>query len=549
MESNLNVPMGRGPAGDGGKPDRARPFYLARRRQDLLAPTHALIEMVDLLSAEEKIGACGPILADLQKIKVHAQRMAAMIQSALDPARSVDEASKTLNHDLSNCLTPILGYGGDLARVASKYFLESFANEFREVDGLGHQVQYLAQATVEQLRSPEAHAFAEDVSHYLERIPAPGAGDDEGLSRAAERGRILVAEDSEPVRDLLCEYLRSQGHDVVPARDGAEALERLNAVDLDLVMTDIEMPRADGFEVIERLRSNPRWRNIPVIVISGHSRLDGIAHCIKMGAEDYLPKPFNRVILKARVDACLEKKRLRDVSEQERLRYNDLLNAILPGPVVKELVETDAVKPRRREGVAVLFADIVGFTSYCDDHSDCPEFVVQHLRRLFEAWEKEASALGVQKIKTIGDAFMAASGLLEDVPNPVIDCVQLGMRMIEFTQRLCDGAGLELGFELRVGVHVGTVVSGVLGRRQSLFDLWGDTVNLAARLESHGDAGCVNLSVEAWERVRGSLTGERHSFRELKGKPGLTKVIHLHPGAIRWLENRAGEGLGGSLVR
>jgi len=536
MESNLDVAMGEPPAAHGAQPGQVRRFYLARRRQDLLAPIHALIELVDLLSAEEKIGACVPIVADLHKIKLHAERMATMIQSALDPGRSVDEASQTLDDELPNCLTPILGYGEDLARVASRYFLDSFANEFREVDGLGHRVQYLAQATVEQLRSPEGSAFVEDVNHYLERIPAPGAGDDDALSPSAEPGRILVAEDNAGIRDLLCEYLRSQGHDVVPARDGAEALELLKAGDLDLVMTDIEMPRADGFAVIERLRSDPRCHNIPVIVISGRSELDAIAHCIKMGAEDYLPKPFNRVILKARVDACMEKKRLRDRTEQERLRYTDLLNAILPGPVVKELVETDAVKPRRREGVAVLFADIVGFTQYCDDHSDCPEFVVQHLRRLFEAWEKEASALGVQKIKTIGDAFMAASGLLEEVPNPVIDCVKLGMRMIEFTQKLRDSAGHALGFELRVGVHVGTVVSGVLGRRQSLFDLWGDTVNIAARVESQGDAGCVNLSLEAWEQVRGLLAGERHSFRELKGKPGLTKIVHLDPGMIQWLD-------------
>jgi class 3 adenylate cyclase len=487
--------------------------------------------------SEEKIGACGPIVADLHQIKQHAQRMATMIESALDPGRSVDEASKTLDHEVSNCLTPILGYGEDLAREARKYFLDRFVDEFRQVDGLGHRVQVLAEATAEQLRSPEVHAFVEDVNQYLERIPAPVAGDDDGLLPAAEPGRILVAEDNEAVRDLLCEYLRTQGHDVVPARDGAEAMELLEAGNFDLVMTDIEMPRANGFELIERLRRDHGGRAIPVIVISGHSELDGIAHCIKMGAEDYLPKPFNRVILKARVDACLEKKRLRDRSEQERLRYNDLLNAILPGAVVTELVETDSVKPRRRERVAVLFADIVGFTRYCDDHSDCPEFVVQHLRRLFEAWEKEASALGVQKIKTIGDAFMAASGLMEDVANPVLDCVKLGMRMIEFTQKLCDGAGLPLGFELRVGIHVGTVVSGVLGRRQSLFDLWGDTVNIAARLESHGDAGCVNLSLEAWDQIRNRVAGERHSLRELKGKPGLTKIIHLDLGAIRWLES------------
>ncbi len=143
-----------------------------------------------MLSTEEKIGACGPIVADLQKIKVHAQRMAAMIESALDPGRSADEASKTLNHDLSNCLTPILGYGGDLARVAHKYLLDGFAEEFREVDGLGHRVQCLAEATVAQLRSPDIHAFVEDVNvnRYLDRIPAPVAGDDD-LALALGRAR------------------------------------------------------------------------------------------------------------------------------------------------------------------------------------------------------------------------------------------------------------------------------------------------------------------------------------------------------------------------
>ena len=107
--------------------------------------------------------------------------------------------------------------------------------------------------------------------------------------------------------------------------------------------------------------------------------------------------------------------------------------------------------------------------------------------------------------------------------------------MINFTRELRDEGGRELGFNLRVGVHTGTVVSGVLGRRQSLFDLWGDTVNIASRLESHGKAGCVNLSLEAWERIRGFFEGENRSICELKGKPGLTEIVHLKPDTIKWL--------------
>jgi class 3 adenylate cyclase len=375
----------------------------------------------------------------------------------------------------------------------------------------------------------------DDVGRYLDRVAgAVGEGDD-ALEPSPAPGRILVAEDAAAVRELLCDYLRSQGHTAVPARDGAEALQLCDDGDFDLVMTDIEMPVASGFELLERLRGHARLRDVPVIVLSGHAALDGIAHCLKLGAEDFLPKPFNRVILKARVDACLEKRRLRQRSEQERLRYTDLLNAILPGPVVRELVETDGVQPRRRDGVAVLFADIVGFTTYCDRRQSCPEVVVQHLRRLFEAWEADAIALGVQKIKTIGDAFMAAAGLLEDAANPVDDCVELGLRMIRFTRKLGDEDGTNLGFNLRVGVHTGTVVSGVLGRRQSLFDLWGDAVNIAARLESHGRPGCVNLSALAWARVRDRFAGATSSVLPLKGKPGMSEVIHLDPDAVTCL--------------
>ena len=535
FETTLTVPEDLAPATPVELTSRARRLYLARRRHELLAPTNALIELIGLLSAEEKILACERVVGDLRTLQTHARRMASMIEEALGPGNSEKDASRVINHDLRSLLTIILGYGDGLKRSAHKLFLDSFADEFEQIYSLGRRVLTLADMTVAQLRSPNGYTAVDDVSRYLDRIADSVETGNDTIEPAAEPGRVLVAEDNEPIRNLLCDYLRTQGHEAVPVRDGAEALSMIESRPFDLILTDIEMPRTNGFQVIERLKGNPRLRDIPVIVISGHGELDGIAHCIKMGAEDYLPKPFNQVILKARVDACLEKKRLRDRNEQQRLRYNDLLYAILPGPVVEELVETDTVKPRRRESVAVLFADIVGFTTYCDRQQGSPEVVVQHLRRLFETWEGEASALGVQKIKTIGDAFMAAGGLLEDVENPVLDCVRLGLGMINFTRELRDEGGRELGFNLRVGVHTGPVVSGVLGRRQSLFDIWGDTVNIAARLESHGKAGCVNLSLEAWERIRGFFEGENRSIRELKGKPGLTEIVHLNPDTIKWL--------------
>jgi class 3 adenylate cyclase len=121
--------------------------------------------------------------------------------------------------------------------------------------------------------------------------------------------------------------------------------------------------------------------------------------------------------------------------------------------------------------------------------------VVPYLQKLVEAWENSALKHGVEKIKTIGDAFMAASGLLSPVDSPVMACVRCGLEMIVATR------ALPVGWDLRVGVHVGQVMAGVIGTRQYLFDLWGDTVNTAARMESHGKAGHITLSPQAWKSI------------------------------------------------
>jgi class 3 adenylate cyclase/CheY-like chemotaxis protein len=527
------TPIGAGPA-------RARRLYLTRRRHELLAQVHAILDVCDLLLREEKVAACARVAGDLQTVRNSAGRVAAMVLDVLGPERldtagPLPEATaKALNHDLRSLLTIVLTYGEELRRAARKYFLEDFAAELEQVRSLGRRAVALVDSTVTQLRSPEGCGAVDGAQAYLDRMAGTldEPADDAPEAPAAEPGLILVAEDNDDLRRRLCELLADQGHEVVAARDGAEAIERIGTRPFDLLLTDIEMPRANGFQVIDHLKADPQLRDVPVIVISGHGELDGIAYCIKRGAEDYLPKPFNRTLLKARVDACLEKKRLRDRHERQRKRFDELLHEILPAPVVAELCETHQVKPRRRDEVAVLFADIVDFTPFCDRHHDRPEVVVGHLGRMFEAWESIASDYRVQKIKTIGDAFMAASGLLEDAANPVLDCVACGLRMIRYTQDLRDERGEPLRFNLRVGIHVGPVVAGVLGRRSSLYDLWGDTVNTAARLESHGDKGCINLSADAWARVADHVRGRwKNGPREIKGK-GMMELFHLDPATV-----------------
>ncbi len=236
-------------------------------------------------------------------------------------------------------------------------------------------------------------------------------------------GRILIVDDNALSAKKLKLAMHRLGHQVTLAHDGAEALETLRAQPADVVLLDIVMPRMDGYEVLKALKADMALRDIPVIMISAVDEMDSTVRCIKAGAEDHLPKPFNASLLKARIGASLEKKRLRDREasylrqiEVEKKRADDLLHATLPAAAVHELKSTSAVQPRRFEDVAVLFCDVVGFTSYCDKHS--PEEVVSHLQSLVAAFEEIAAEHGLEKIKTVGDAFMAPRHAAAVLPSP-----------------------------------------------------------------------------------------------------------------------------------
>ncbi len=337
------------------------------------------------------------------------------------------------------------------------------------------------------------------------------------MSAESLGGLILVVDDEPENRELLSRRLTRQGHRVVEAENGRRALECVASQDFDVILLDLMMPEMDGYEVLTQLKLNPSTRHVPVIVITGVDDIQSVVRCIELGAEDYLPKPFNPVILKARLNACLEKKKWRDreVSylrqiESEKQRADDLLGVILPPEIVAELKANNYVKPRRYENVAVMFCDIVGFTPYCATRN--PEEIVGHLQELVVAYEELALKHRMQKIKTIGDSFMCTAGLCNTLTNPVLNAVRCGLDMLLAAHQHSEH------WDVRVGIHVGPVMGGVVGSRQYLFDLWGDTVNTAARIESHGTNGAVNVSGAAWDCVRDLCRGESLGVMKVKGK-------------------------------
>jgi class 3 adenylate cyclase/CheY-like chemotaxis protein len=498
---------------------RTRAAWLVNKKQELLAPASAILDLNDILIKDARDRGQDSFVLDLTQIHSSGQRLLAMAHQLLDPANPTvaqPDFAHRVRHDLRTPLTHIIGLCEIWLEDAADLLLEGFVNDLRRIHALGKESLVSIDGMLEfgeMTTHPDfpPDAMIADVVESLTPSSRPQA--------APNTGKLLVVDDNEINRDILQRRLTRAGHQVTLAENGRQALDILRTQPFDLILLDIIMPELNGYQVLQHLKSDEALRHVPVIMISALGEVDSVVRCIEQGAEDYLSKPFNPVLLQARINACLEKKRLRDREvlyleeiQKERRRADELLHVILPGEIVKELKETDAVRPRRFDNVAVLFCDIVNFTPFCDRSE--PEHVVAYLQQLTEAWEEIALRHQVEKIKTIGDAFMAAAGLLQrTTDHPVLHCVRCGLEMIAACQ------SLPLGWNLRVGIHVGPVIAGVIGRRQYLFDLWGDTVNTAARMESHGVPGAVVLSGAAWQTIAPRCRGESRGILSIKGKP------------------------------
>jgi adenylate cyclase len=342
--------------------------------------------------------------------------------------------------------------------------------------------------------------------------------------------RILVVDDNDDNRYTLARRLEREGWtDLVMAESGRDALDRIAKERFDLVLLDVMMPEINGYEVLQRLKADPTSRDIPVLMISALPEFESVVRCIELGAEDYLPKPFNPVLLKARIRACLEKKRLHDQElsyiaeiERQRSRAEALLHAILPAQAVAELETSQAVTPRRHEDVVVVFADVVGFTALCDLLA--PEEIVANLHVLASTFEDITAQYGLEKIKSVGDGLLATADLLLPNPDAMMASVECAAATIASARRL------PIPWDVRVGIHVGPVVAGVVGRQKFSFDIWGDTVNVAARLAGYGTTASIHMSTAAWKQVSTRIQTVALGPIPIRGKGNLEVYRVVLPG-------------------
>jgi class 3 adenylate cyclase len=301
--------------------------------------------------------------------------------------------------------------------------------------------------------------------------------------------------------------------------------------EFDLILLDLILPEMSGFEVLRRLKAAEQTNDIPVIVISALDELDSVVRCIEAGAEDYLSKPVNPVLLQARVRASLEKKWLHDREkkfiadlEHEKRRSEALLLNILPQGIVNRLRNGETTIADRISAATILFCDLVGFTTISQEMP--ADRIIDFLGRIFSEFDHLAAVHGVEKIKTIGDAYMVAAGIPEAQPDHALRIAELAIRMLETVNDIAAATAVNL--QARIGIHSGPIVAGVIGTHKFAYDTWGDTVNTASRMESHSVPGRIQVSA-----ATRSLLGDRFSFERrgsivVKGK-GTMDTFFLNP--------------------
>jgi adenylate cyclase len=339
---------------------------------------------------------------------------------------------------------------------------------------------------------------------------------------------ILVVDDSRTLRRILIRELNSLGfNNILEAADGVEAVAIVRSKSIDLMLLDMEMPELDGLGVLTELKSDEIYKSLPIIVISGAEQFDKTIKCIEIGAEDYLPKPFDPILLRARIFSSLEKKRLRDLEQKnmallnqekellevEQLKTEKLMLNILPRPIAERLKRGEKNISGSYPDVTILFSDLVGFTKMSSQTSATD--LVKLLNDLFSRFDKRADSLGVEKIKTIGDAYMAVAGLPIPRPDHALLCAELALGMFEDLKAFNQENGKEL--DMRIGLNSGPVVAGVIGYTKFSYDLWGNTVNTASRMESTSKPGRVQVSPATFEAIKNEYVLEDGGLMECKG--------------------------------
>jgi class 3 adenylate cyclase len=318
------------------------------------------------------------------------------------------------------------------------------------------------------------------------------------------RGTVMIVDDEEQNRTLLRDPLEVRGYNVIEVENGIRALQKVEEEVPDVILLDLMMPKMDGFEVCRRLKKYWKAAHVPIIVLTALSDRKERLMGIEAGANDFLTKPVDVQDVVLRVNNAVYTKRLHDLLQVEREKSERLLRNMLPRQIAERMKGGELNIADHHADATLLVADLVGFTALTA--SIDPVQIVSLLNEIFSAFDVLAEKRNLEKIKIIGDAYMVAGGIHSHHDDHAEAVAGLALELQKQVEQF--NHQYNISFRIRIGVHTGPLVAGVIGRKSFAYDVWGETVNTVCRLEATGEAGKIQISESTYKRLK-----EKYKFK------------------------------------
>lgn len=508
----------------GGNPEREA--SLANLRHDLRSPINAIVGYAEMLleegAAESDPGTAG----DLRKIREAGKEL----QQVVDDVFAVDNFkrqrgssqpgretfAKDVEHRLRTPLNAVIGY---TEMLLEREQAAEHGESNSDIEKIGRAGRQLLDRMDEIVKFCVAEAKGEAADSDFERISGiardaltemRGIEPDAAGAAGITGGALLVVDDNELNRELLAKRLALHGFTVSSACSGEEGLERMRSQSFDLVLLDVVMPGLNGMEVLQKMKEDPELCDIPVIMISALDEADAAVRCIEIGAADYVTKPFEPVLLRARVAAALRTRRLAVTSRQnlDELGVQEKLmervfEGRFPESVAQRVRAGETEIADRCEDASILCVRFLGLAMQASSGDALDG--LQQLRAVRTWLRKLAAEYDVETLIFHDLEGLIVTGVPTARPDHAQAATDLALRVLEETAAMRDETGVPL--RLRMGLHTGSVIAGVAGEEALSYELWGEAVQIARGLALSGTPDAIHASTAVQARL-----GERYAF-------------------------------------
>ena len=509
-------------------------MLLSNIRHDLINPINAILGyselIIDYLDEEEN----GQFISDIKKIHESGSLLFKNINTYFTnndekPSKYIGEIINIseLQFAIRTPISTIIGLT-ELLREDTGNNTSSYRKDINESLEKIYTAGKLLIIQINEFKKYSNNTVEEFLKHYKSDLYLNESSlklyeKVESIDISEEKGDILIIEDDNSNLELLDKIISQSMHKTHCAKSANEALDILNnhKINIDIILLDLIMPEMNGLELLKIIKGDHALHHLPVIMLSGMDELESTAECISNGADDFLFKPISKILLNARIKNALEKKFFHDKEikyqnqiKVEQEKSDKLLLNILPKSIAERLKNGESLIADDFEDSTVLFADLAGFTKLSSTISATD--VVMQLNSIFSSFDGLLIKYSLEKIKTIGDCYMLVGGLPKPDNNHADSVARMALEMLDTIEQI--NTKTDQSLKVRIGINSGPVAAGVIGKEKFIYDLWGDTVNVASRMETFGSNSKIHVSSNTYLQLKDYYNFTKRDKINIPGK-------------------------------